>query len=242
MFQRPAIQRTWPLAVALALVVSAGTGCDQSSTSPEAPPLEPTTLEELAQVSEAEAEARGWFFNCWHPYHRRTPAAALEQMVSAYNDRNVRQLRPVFGGRYLFHTASTPGVPEELDRGQTMRALKRMFEDPAVLSVDLSLEYEDATRVGWRAAEVQVTSATLTVVKASEFGGDLTFVVRGDPARFVFRRGPSILRSWAGWQIVDQYDLHGQGEEEARIEVESSWTELLMPYLDDGDGGGSGGW
>jgi len=241
MFKRPAIRSTWPLAVALALVVGAGTGCDQSATSPEAPPLEPTSLEELAQVSEEEAVARGWFFSCWHPYHRRTPEDALEQLMSAYNDRDWRQLRPVFNGRFLFHTASTPGVPETLTRGETMRALKRMFEDPNVLSVELDMEYGDASRVGWRAAEVEVSSVQLTVVKASEFGGELTFVVRGDPARFTFRRGPSILRSWAGWQVAAQHDLHGQGEEGARIEVESSWTEILMPYLQDDDGG-SGGW
>lgn len=242
MFTRPMIRTTWPLAVVLALLVGA-TGCDQSTTTPDAPPLGAAAVDDLTDVTEEEARAWGWMWNYWHPFHRRTPDAALDQLVQAYNERNIRRMQPLLGGRFLFHTSDTPGVPETLSRRETMRALQRMFEDPSVTSVSLALEYDAQDGPAHpRWATIDVTSVELQVVKVSEFGGDLTFVVRGDPARFVLGRGPSILKRWGGWQLMAQHDLHGQTPPgEARIEVESSWTELLRPYLEEDEGDGGGG-
>ena len=174
------------------------------------------------------------------------PVAAVRAFESAYNDRDAGAMQALLGGRFQFRTHPPLGFPPAFSRREVLSSLSYMLGNPDVELVSLSMELGAAEPAGdlehpdW--VEVPIEAATLIVTFRSEFGGSESFVVPGDPGRFVLGRGPAFSDSTAGWQIMSQWDLHESGSDDgSERDVAMTWSEVLHHFMGAAADAGSSG-
>ncbi len=230
------------VAMAAALVLTSCSDDGNGLTSPDSDASArgrgQTDVPTVSSDADLDPPDTGGTNDAGDPIAYADPIDAVRAFESAYNDRDASALGTILGGAFAFHTHPPLGLPPEFSRSEVISSLDYMLDHPDVQMVSLSMELAPAEPAGdldhpdWVA--VPVVAATLEVTVRSEFGGTDTFIVPGDPARFVLGRGPSLSSQDAGWQIMSQWDLH-EADSGAR-DVPMTWTEVLYYFMDPGDG------
>ena len=154
-------------------------------------------------------------------------AETLQDLVDAYNDRDVRSLRSVLHGKYRFE----PGVGDRgalatMPRRDVLASAGAMFGSPDVIDVTMSLDSEEPVPVveGGKTLSVMAT-VTLVVVVPDVFGPPIEYVVDSHPAEF------RLVPRGQGWVIAHHYDLYEPST--ARV-VDRTWGQILAEFMPEG--------